>query len=265
MKIQPQRKSKMQFDLVSDIHVEHWKNNYDFLKNKQSSTLVVAGDIADDPVLSFEWLAVVSSEYDDVIVIDGNHEHQGRKFPLQDILAEMKGAVRALDNVHFLNDGPLVKHGVAFVGRCGWWDYKIGEPHVNWKTSWEHFSKYMSEKISDDILAQSAQDYADMLRECLEFQRDESIKSIVCVTHTLPHSRGVSWDVYPEKSDAVGCYGNSLMEKLPIYAPKISRWCFGHNHDSKEFVIHGREYHSNPRGRPEDFNRTSYAPKVINV
>ena len=26
----------MNFDLVSDIHVEHWKNNYDFLKNKQS-------------------------------------------------------------------------------------------------------------------------------------------------------------------------------------------------------------------------------------
>ena len=59
----------MNFDLVSDIHVEHWKNNYDFLKNKQSQTLIVAGDVSDNPDLSYEWLSVVSAEYKEILFI----------------------------------------------------------------------------------------------------------------------------------------------------------------------------------------------------
>jgi hypothetical protein len=255
----------MKFDLVSDVHIEHWNNNYDFLKSKQSNILVVAGDIADHVDPAVNWLTVVSSEYQHILVVDGNHEHQGERFPLIDIVTELRERFSQLKNVHFLERGPFIKDDVAFVGRCGWWDYRIGEPHVNWETSYNHFSRYMSEQISQDILAQSAQDYADILRECLELQRNESIEKIVCVTHTLPHHRGISWDVYPNKSDAVGCYGNSLMEMVPIYAPKVSTWCFGHNHDAKEFTIHGRNYHSNPRGRPEDFDRIDYAPKLIHV
>jgi len=33
----------LNFDLVSDVHVEHWNNNYDFLQHKNSDLLVVAG------------------------------------------------------------------------------------------------------------------------------------------------------------------------------------------------------------------------------
>lgn len=256
----------MKFDLVSDIHVESWKNNYDFLKHKSSKILVVAGDIADHVEPAVDWLTIVSAEYQHVLVITGNHEYQGEKFPLNSIKQRLMEKYSNVENVHFLeNDGPFIHNNVAFIGRCGWWDYVIGEPHVDWKTSWDHFSNYMSPKVSNDILAQSAQDYADLLRESLQLQINDDIEKIVVVTHTLSHRRGISWGVYPNKNEAVGCYGNSLMEKLPIYAPKCSTFCFGHNHDQKEFIIHGREYHSHPRGRPEDFNRTEYRPKIIQI
>lgn len=253
----------MYFDLVSDIHVEHWDNNYDFLKEKQSNILVVAGDISDDPVRSFEWLSVVSSEYSQILVVDGNHEHQGRGFPLTEINAEFKELCDKIANVHYLADGMFVKDGVAFIGRCGWWNYMVGEPHVRWDQSHTHFTEYAGIEATNAILAQSARDYAGVLEDCLHAEMNDAIQSVVVVTHTLPHSRGVSWNVYPAVNNAVGCYGNSLMENIPVYCSKVKLWCFGHNHDQQTFNLNRVQYISNPRGRPQDFNRETYSPQHI--
>ena len=72
----------MRVDLVSDLHMEHWENNYDFLKYKQSSILIVAGDVATDPELTSEWLTIAASEYKHVLFVCGNHEHTKQNFDL---------------------------------------------------------------------------------------------------------------------------------------------------------------------------------------
>ena len=63
--------------------MEQWDNNYDFLKYKQSNTLVVAGDISSDPNLSSEWLSIVASEYKRLLFVCGNHEHVKADFDLE--------------------------------------------------------------------------------------------------------------------------------------------------------------------------------------
>lgn len=255
----------MKFDLVSDIHVEHWKNNYSFLKQKNSDTLIVAGDVSDNPDLTYEWLVNVSAEYKKILVIDGNHEHQGTGFEISKVNEKIKDMMTTISNIHYLPTAPYVKDNVAIIGINGWWDFKIGEPYVPRSYSFEHTTKHFGQDTAIKILKQSANDYAKMVNWLSEYQWNDSIESIICVTHTLPVKRAISWAVYPPIQKAVGCYGNSLMEELPIYFDKIKLWCFGHNHDQQEFVQNTVTYHSNPRGRPEDFNRKIYKPKLIQV
>ena len=120
----------MNFDLVSDIHVEHWKNNYDFLKNKQSQTLIVAGDVSDNPDLSYEWLSVVSAEYKEILFIEGNHEHQGTGFYIDDVNKQIENLVSSISNLHYLPNKPYVKDGVVILGTNGWWDYRLSLIHI---------------------------------------------------------------------------------------------------------------------------------------
>lgn len=253
----------MQFDLVSDIHLEHWNNNYDFQKDKKSDLLVVAGDVSDNPDLTYEWLVTVSSEYKQILFIDGNHEHQGTGFEIEKVNEKIKDMSSTVPNLHYLSSKPYVKDDVAIIGTNGWWDFKIGEPYVPRSYSFEHICKHFGQNTAIKILKQSTVEYAKMVNWLSEYQYNDNIKSIVCITHTLPVKRAISWAVYPPIQKAVGCYGNSLMEELPIYFDKIKAWCFGHNHDQQEFIQNTVTYHSNPRGRPEDFNRETYKPKTI--
>tara|TARA_B100000941_G_scaffold17364_1_gene10476 strand:- start:756 stop:1526 length:771 start_codon:yes stop_codon:yes gene_type:complete len=255
----------MNFDLVSDVHMEHWDNNYDLLKDKLSNTLIVAGDVSDNPDLTYEWLSIVSKEYEKVLFIEGNHEHQGTGFYINDVNKQIESLVSSISNLHYLPNKPYVKDGVAILGTNGWWDYRIGEPYVDRQLSIDHFSNFRTPEIALNILNQSAKEYSKMLTWLNTYQYDNDVHSIVCITHTLPVKRAISWAVYPPIQNAVGCYGNSMMEDLPRYHNKIKHWCFGHNHDQQEFVQNTVVYHSNPRGRPEDFNRESYKPKFIQV
>ena len=253
----------LNFDLVSDVHVEHWNNNYDFLQHKNSDLLVVAGDVSDDPKLTVEWLNRVKDEYKQILFIDGNHEHQGVGFPMNSLCDQVYDETKDIENLHYLTKQPYVKDNCVFLGINGWWDFKIGEPYVPRSYSFEHTTKQFGQDTAIKILKQSASDYAQMANWLADYQWNDSIESIVCITHTLPVKRAISWAVYPPIQKAVGCYGNALMEELPLYYNKIKLWCFGHNHDQQEFVQNTVTYHSNPRGRPEDFNRETYTPKTI--
>ena len=108
--------------------MEHWENNYEFLKYKQSSTLIVAGDVASDPNLTSEWLSIVASEYKQLLFVCGNHEHVKAKFVLDKSYRKNQKLFTIMPNVHMLDNFPFIHKGVAFVGANGWWDYRLGEP-----------------------------------------------------------------------------------------------------------------------------------------
>lgn len=254
----------MHIDLVSDLHMEQWDNNYDFLKYKQSNTLVVAGDISSDPNLSSEWLSIVASEYKRLLFVCGNHEHVKADFDLEISYKENRKMFSHMPNVHMLDNFPFIHKGVAFVGANGWWDYRIGEPHVSRNATYNHYKEKWSEKNCQRTLVKGTQDYTYIMDHCSELNSMDTIQSIVVVTHTIPHSRGVNW-VHGSDNLAVGCFGNKKMEQIPVYFPKVKHWLFGHNHNPHDFVVHNTHYISHPRGRPSDTHFEKYKPKTIIV
>ena len=208
----PTKDQNMQFDLVSDLHMEHWENNYNFLQYKQSQTLVVAGDVASDPDLTAEWLTIVAAEYKHVLFVDGNHEHTKAKFDLDKSKLYNTKLFTMMPNVYLLDNFPFIYEGVAFVGANGWWDYRIGEPHVSRDATYNHYKNIWGEKSLQRTLVQGSEDYTYIMDHCSELNSMDTIKSIVVVTHTIPHSRGVDWQ-HGAENLGVGCFGNKKMEQ----------------------------------------------------
>ena len=257
---------KMQFDVVSDLHVDIWKNQpINWSQSKKSDILIVAGDVADDPYITLSELKRISQYYDVVLFIDGNHEHQKSTPDLDRSIEYFKNNLVDYTNIKFLYDQIHIIENTAFIAKCGWWDYKFGEPRVKYQESKDYIQRKSRRFMGDTIEKQAHRDYEWIKLHVNNLQNNDDIENIVIITHTLPHQQLISWGIYPRKDLAVGCYGNSLLSKIPEFdhKNKIKCWVFGHNHDAKDYIINRIRYISNPRGRPDDFNRTEYKSKAI--
>jgi hypothetical protein len=117
--------------------------------------------------------------------------------------------------------------------------------------------------------ALAAADYAHVAAAVTAAQDDASVHAIVVLTHTVPHCELLQKGVYPRRDLDCAFYGSSLMARVPTLdvRRKIAFWGFGHSHaggDARVGDGHVR-YLSHPRGRPDDFNRVSYAPLLLEL
>lgn len=120
------------------------------------------------------------------------------------------------------------------------------------------------------VLQLAAADAAHVAAAVTAAQSDPRVRAIVVLTHTVPHRALLRKAVYPRSLLEAAFYGSSLMEAVPALdvQRKIALWCFGHSHAGAEAALshapHVR-YLSHPRGRPDDFARTSYAPLLLEL
>lgn len=263
----------MNFDLVSDLHIDFWeeKYHYDWLKDQQSDTLVVAGDVSDYQDQTLNYLVSLKKYYKTIMFIDGNHEHQPnfKSIGLPESIRQWQGLASIVDGIHFLGKAPLTIGNTRFIGRNGWWCFTFGEPRIpreqclaafHAKTTW-------GEKVQEYQEYYGKVDCNNLAEDMLAAQWDNRVENIVVVTHSLPSKDCISWSVYPEDADFTGLYGNTNYEK--VFANDLQRklryWCFGHNHDQKEISHDYYTMLSNPRGRPADYNREIYSSRNVNI
>ena len=130
-------------------------------------------------------------------------------------------------------DDFFVNDEIVMIGVCGWWN---GDP--------------FQEKITE----RARQECDIICKKLFHYSTDSKIKEIIVVTHTVPKKR------FAKEPDTDH---NSLFETLPLKkmsAGKLTTWIFGHNHQKFKVIIDGIKFISNPRGRPDDFNRKKYLP-----
>ena len=113
----------------------------------------------------------------------------------------------------------------------------------------------------------AAADAAHVAAAVAAAQHDDAVRAIVVVTHTVPHRALLRKGVYPRAVLDAAFYGNSAMERVPELdaARKIALWVFGHSHAGADATIGHVRYVSHPRGRPDDFNRVSYEPLLLEL
>jgi hypothetical protein len=274
-------------DLVSDLHIDQWDSNLPNLypcgrvKNfpfkwdlvEKSPYLIVAGDISDDLEISLSYLDEISQHYKKILFVDGNHEHVHR-FP--DLIAESE-IQKKLDELGnskliYLPLNPTVIDGVAYLGMCGWWDYfqekKYLKQDIDYFKSWrKEFGVEDCKRFIDNVRNKAEEQILNLQKLIEKFHQSPKVHTIVMVTHTVP---------LIEYSNYQRTEVNSLYQKLMKLSPKFRFWFFGHTHqqwdsgkenknqrDNSQVKKSQIRFISNPRGRPDDYDREEYQVKQI--
>ena len=260
----------MKFDLVSDLHIDHWGRNHEFdwLHSQKSDTLIVAGDTSDSVDITCEYLHKLTNYYTNVLVVDGNHEHQNNMENLEESIQYWKSCVSQTLAIYLGDKQPII-NGVKFIGICGWWSFDFGLPNIRpEQTILTGKTKYeLTDAIIKNQLNQSLLDANNLSGMMVDATLNPLIKGIVVVSHSLPHASCISWNRYPPDYNMVGCYGNSKFQwTLDADINKKCRyWVFGHNHDTKNIPHDYLNFVSNPRGRREDWNRVNYQAQSLEI
>lgn len=261
----------MQFDLISDLHLDLWKDNMkDWRGISTSLTCLVAGDISRDFDLTVSFLKHLSSCYNNVLFVDGNHEHYRNYGNIQERQLEIDMALSSIKNLTYLADSALVLDSTAIIGTNGWWtfDYPEKSDAASKVECMDAFCAKEGYHMRDAItIWTAAQEQSNFLCEVVaSMQNNDDISEIILLTHTVPRMDLIP----PYDRDLVDWSktGNSSMNDVLLndINGKISTWCFGHIHshhvDSRK---DGVRYVSHPRGRPDDAIFPIYYPKRIDT
>ncbi|VVU94833.1 Calcineurin-like phosphoesterase [seawater metagenome] len=272
----------IKLDLVSDLHVDQWshiyKTKYPCGQVKEypfkfalsdSKYLVIAGDICDNLEDSIKYVNDISQYYEKILFVDGNHEHV-YAYPK---LFDKKKISKMINNnkVIYLPDNSYKIKDTVFIGSCGWWDYNDSNPRniqncLDYFKDWiKDFTEKETLTFINSVIQKSKEEYQYLNSELQKYEKDETVKNVIIVTHTLPSKKYCDRNDNQEfNTDDFSSQYNTKFKKLLNYR-KISHWFFGHTHKQWDDKVDNIHFISNPRGRPEDFNREEYFIKQISI
>lgn len=257
------------FDLISDLHLETWDEEFDWSGKATSMFCVVAGDVCRDRDLLKQTLKHLSKCYQAVFYIDGNDEH---RWGLDDLSASYRSLfkdLRKIPNLVYLQDNVVVVDGVAIVATNGWFPYDFDlsidpEQVQQWAMEEYHLGHLAIDQIRD--MANTDTEY--MIRSIQRLQKHNDVKKIVVVTHTVPDPLLIEHDIELAGKMRFNVMGNRyMMQALAADTErKIHTWCFGHYHGSIDAVKSNVRFVNNCRGRGDTtWKQWIYHPRRIEV
>jgi predicted phosphohydrolase len=261
------------FDLISDLHLETWPEEFDWVGQPTSPVCVVAGDISSDPRVVRNCLKHLSNCYAAVFYIDGNDEHKFKFHQLKESYQDLARSINRLNRVTYLQNNVVVIDGVAIIGTNGWWGYDLDE-HIDRDECKQHMVDWYNKIIPDieidpeDISDMSRRDVAYLINSVQKLQTHNDVKKIVIVTHTVPGANLIKHDIDLAGTTQFNHMGNRLMHLVHTNDSerKIHTWCFGHYHGKVDQVINGIRYINNCRGRGDTlYRQDAYFPKRITI
>jgi hypothetical protein len=263
----------MAFDLISDLHLETWTEELDFLGQATSPVCVVAGDIARDHLLVKKFLKHLSTCYAAVFYIDGNDEHRFQLGDLGASYAKLNQIIRKIPRVTYLQDNVVVIDGVAILGTNGWWGFDLDETlDLEGSKKWmkDLYESHYPEVVVNTQMIQDASrtDAAYLVSSVQRIQTHQDVKKIVIVTHSVPEAQLIKHDIGLAGDHAFNSMGNRLMHLVHTNDTerKIHTWCFGHYHGTVDRMLNGIRYVNNCRGRGDTPHRKHvYYPKRIEI
>lgn len=259
---------KFAFDLISDLHVESWRQ-FDWSGQATSPFCVVAGDVAQDPDTVSKTLEHLSESYQAVFYIDGNDEHKSNWSDIGGNYSELAQTLNQIQDVVYLQENVVIINGVAIVGTNGWWTWDFDPTvDVNQTQQWFQEHYHCTADTADTITHLALNDAVYVASTIKKLQTHVDARQIVMVTHTVPLPELVQHDISLNQSYRINIMGNSLMKDLLAVDTerKIKTWCFGHYHGAVDQVINGVRYVNNCRGRGNsDWHQSVYYPRRIEI
>ena len=235
---------------------------------------MVAGDTADTLSTTLRVLDErFRSEYDWILMVDGNHEHTTR-YPRLLRHATIARRVRAWNaadrrgaRLVYLPTTTFRAGDVAFVGYCLWWDYAAGDRGSMARHARTYFDGWLDADggvFVREVAARAAAEWSALRRRLAALEADPSVRTVVVVSHTVPHGDVLNWLSQDAATHVNAAASRALLGGARPF-PKVRYWFSGHSHAAHDVVRAGVRLVANPRGRPLDHNRVRYARRQVRV
>jgi hypothetical protein len=255
------------FDLISDLHLETWKDPLSWSGCATGTHCVVVGDVCSDRSLLIKFLRHLGTCYQGVFYIDGNDEHKPYMDRLGQSYRDLASKISRLPNVVYLQDNVVIVNGVAILGTNGWWgfDFDLTIDPVQVREWLIDKEKYAPD-IADKICKTSNTDANYIISSVRKLQTHMDVKKIVIVTHTVPRADLISHDPVLVGKQKFNCMGNRFMQTALEFDTehKIHTWCFGHYHNKIDQYRDGVRWVNNCRGRGDsEYSQWAYNPLRI--
>ena len=260
---------QLTFDLISDLHLDTWPDDFDWTGHSTSPICVVAGDVARTRSRVIQTLQHLGNCYNLVLYIDGNDEHKSMMHDLDHSYQDLHREIEGLANVVYMQDRVIILNGVAFVATNGWYTFDF-DADLDFQTTIDQWSQDTDANCLDiEALGNWARaDAAYLYRTVEKLQRHKDVKRIVVVSHTVPRTELIEHDLYLRGTYKHNLMGNTMLHRCLAMDTenKVSTWCFGHYHGSVDRVIDGVRYLNNCRGRGNTaYQQAVYFPKRVCV
>lgn len=258
------------FDLISDLHVDTWPDQFDWQGMATSAYCVVAGDVARDRDLVTQTLQHLGECYQAVFYIDGNDEHADHWDNLPGSYQDLVLRIKSIPNVIYLQDNVVVINGVAILGTNGWWGFDFGDSDPTQAAQWyqQRWTPALPGSIVRQIAAQSTNDSIYLESSVARLQKHQDVRHVVMVTHTVPNPNLIAHDIELAHTYRFNCMGNGDMMAVMDrdLANKLHTWCFGHYHMPVDQIHNGVRFVNNCRGRGDTaYRQWAYQPRRIEI
>lgn len=201
-----------------------------------------------------EFFTRCSTNFKEVIVIAGNHEHWSGEFV--NTYKRMVKTLEHLENVHVLQNSAYQVGNVVFWGSTFWTDCRKGHPEVMWDVQRgmnDYHEVLYSEPREPDyrkvrILAEDTVNENHYARkQLLEFMTmaEERGAFPVVVSHHAPSWNSVA-PVYRLDNLSYAYANTGLDEFMEDFPPSV--WIHGHMHDDFDYNVGKCRVLCNPRG-----------------
>lgn len=255
--------------IYSDIHLDFdvIKGDFDIsklwfpeeLETDKNTTLIIAGDLwhAKKPYDygNPSWLKIISSRFQYVIIVLGNHDFWGGNFPNEYDNYTEAFIEQKLNNTYLLQDNIIEVGKNKFIGGTLWTDYMSGNSIAMEKAENGVMKdyKYISYGVAQQRIRAKHLLSAHNKTKNFIFThaiREYSEQKIWVITHHLPTIRSVP-EEYLQNKQSKSIYENALYYSdldSDIKKVHIDYWIHGHTHKYQEYYIGKTKVISNPRG-----------------
>lgn len=251
----------MNVKVLSDLHLEFYKEGAPEFDPGTGDVLVLAGDICD--AMAFvhrcdkhlkerydRFFQKCAEGFDRVFYVMGNHEHYNGEFnATADILRR-----NLPEGVTLLDNQSEYYNGWHFVGATLWSDFgrgnaKCKEAAADGLNDYRAiFKSYLDHSNVDvDFIQKENHNTIEWFEQCLPTLNG----NVFMITHHCPSFKSIDEDY--TGSDVVTAYASNFEDLIKKY-DNIKYWAHGHVHSSKCYPVGQCIVLSNPKGYPQDPN-----------
>ena len=256
----------MRIQIASDLHLEMPVNRA-FLEVKplipEAEVLVLAGDIfyLNENYFPHKILDTWSREFEQVLIVPGNHEFYGKLYPVENIFPSFDFQIQP--SIHYLNNKVKIIDNVRFVFTTLFTEISGDEALIiRRRLNDFHTIKYQE----DGALSMTIKEYNKAHMKCRIFLEKTLSNPFegktVVITHHVPFPVDLVTDDKGFKDQLVTAYHVDMTSLVKEHS--VDHWISGHNHHNHAPIkIGGTQFHTNQLGYVEHNQHGSFNHKAV--